>query len=120
MTGTQQTQNSRWETWSLHDPTKKKGVSKKLSDHYLGPYKILEQTSPVLYKLDNMGQKSDIVHADRLKPYRSPSKHSIRNTVRTNKKEEQTEIDVEDTQDTEELIEQLQGFLRPAIRQAKK
>ena len=67
-----------------------------------------------------MGQKSGIVHADRLKPYRSPSKHSIWNTVRTNKKEEQTEIDVEDTQDTEELIEQLQGFLRPDIRQAKK
>ena len=46
----------------LHDPTKKKGVSKKLSDHYLGPFTILEQTSPVLYKLSGMGQKSEIVH----------------------------------------------------------
>ena len=67
-----------------------------------------------------MGQKSDIVHADRLKPYRSPSKHSIRNTAKvTNKNEEQKE-EAEDTQDTEELIEQLQGFLRPDTWRGKK
>ena len=39
---------------------------------------------------------------------------SIRNTAKqTNKKEEQIEEEAEDTQDKEELIEQLQGFLRP-------
>lgn len=33
----------------LHDPSKKKGVSKKLSYHFIGPFTILEQTGPVNY-----------------------------------------------------------------------
>ena len=61
----------------LHDPTKKKGVCKKFSDHFIGPFKILERVGPVTFRLSNIGQKANVVHADRLKPYKSPTSHSI-------------------------------------------
>ena len=59
----------------LQDPTKKKGVCKKLSDHFVGPFTISERVGPVTYKLAGMGQKSDIVHADRLKLYKTPGRN---------------------------------------------
>ena len=63
----------------VHDPTKKAGLTKKLSSHYLGPYNIIEQPSPVLVRLEGMGpQKSSIVHVNRLKLCPDPSKHSLR------------------------------------------
>ena len=39
----------------VHDPTKPKGLTKELADHFKGPYKIIEQKSPVHFILDRMG-----------------------------------------------------------------
>ena len=41
------------------------------SDHFVGPYEVSEKVGPVTNRLAGMGQKSEIVHADRLKPWRS-------------------------------------------------
>ena len=41
----------------LHDPAKKKGVCKKLSDHFIGPFEILEQVGPVTFRLPTRGRK---------------------------------------------------------------
>ena len=57
----------------LQDPTKKKGVCKKLSDQFKGAFTVLERVGPVTFRLADMGKKSDVVHADRLKPYKSPT-----------------------------------------------
>ena len=62
----------------LLDPTKKKEVCKKLSDQFIGPFTVLESVVPVTFRLADMGQKSEVVHADRLKPRESPTKSSIR------------------------------------------
>ena len=63
----------------VHDPTKKSGLTKKLAPHYLGPFTIIEQPSPVLVRLDGLGpQKSNIIHVNRLKLCPEPTKHSIR------------------------------------------
>ena len=79
----------------LHDPTKKVGVSKKLSYQWTGPYEIIAQTGPANFKLTGMGQKAEIVHSDRLKPYPTPSRHAIRDT----EEEEQT-LEEESTEQT--------------------
>jgi hypothetical protein len=63
----------------LHDPTKKKGLSKKLSNHYTGPYTIAKCVNEVNVELEGMGSKSTLVHVNRLKLYPEPSKNSIRN-----------------------------------------
>ena len=63
----------------VHDPTKKKGLTKKLSDHFQGPYTIIEQKSPVQFILEGMGPRtSNLVHANRLKLMPEPSKHTLR------------------------------------------
>ena len=77
-----------------------------------------------------MGKKSDIVHADRLKLYRTPSEHSICRQEDENDEEEET-TPVEQAQEppkkaqkpipeAEDLIEQLQNFLRPSKQKSKK
>lgn len=59
----------------LHNPSKIIGKSPKLDRQFKGPFRILEQTSPVNYKIKLVGEtkrkikKSLIVHVDRLKPF---------------------------------------------------
>ena len=103
----------------LHDSTKKTGVSKKLSYQWLGPFEIIEQTSPVNFRLAGMGRRADIVHSDRLKPYPTPAKNSIRRTqpeghipadhIKSTKKDQTEMIQ----KDTTELIDKIQTFLDP-------
>ena len=99
--------------------TQPKRVSKKLSYQWLGPFEIIEQTSPVNFRLAGMGRRADIVHSDRLKPYPTPTKNSIRRTqpdegtpiehVKNSRK-----IRTDPTQeDTAELIDKIQTFLDP-------
>ncbi|KAF4529267.1 hypothetical protein B566_EDAN015408 [Ephemera danica] len=47
------------------------GVSKKLQPRWLGPFRILDQTGPSTFKIKEIygKQKSQLVNADRLKPY---------------------------------------------------
>lgn len=52
----------------LHDPTVKRGRSKKLDSQYIGPYKITNRTGPVNFEIKR-GRKTQNVHADRLKPF---------------------------------------------------
>lgn len=62
----------------VHDPTNKKGLLKKLSDHYLGPYTLVKQMSPVHFELDGMPvKKAKLVHVNRMKLYPEPDKHSL-------------------------------------------
>ena len=100
----------------LHDPTKKSGVSKKLSYQWMGPFEIIEQTGPANFKLAGMGQKSEIVHSDRLKPYPTPSKHAIRDTTELEQPHQEADIPDPTTdiqQVTEDLIQQIQDYLDP-------
>lgn len=57
-------------------PMKQPGLSSKLLRKYHGPYKVLESTSPVNYKVEPVPPPSDrrrhhreIVHVSRMKPY---------------------------------------------------
>ena len=52
----------------LHDPVKKPGLSKKLSPKHTGPYEIIEQKGPVLYRLNGLPQGTSMpIHANRLR-----------------------------------------------------
>ena len=103
----------------IRDQTKKKGVCKKLSDHFIGPYEITEKVGPVTYRLAGMGQKADLVHADRLKPYKTPGKNSIRTDEKTpNPTEVQPEkktvkkgLTKRAIPAAEELVDKLHSFL---------
>lgn len=54
----------------LHDPTHKKGLSRKLKNPWEGPYLVTEIISDLVYKIKhNSSSKSQIVHHDRLKLY---------------------------------------------------
>ena len=44
---------------------------------FIGPFTVLEPVGPVTFRHADMGQRADVVHADRLKHYKSPTKHSI-------------------------------------------
>lgn len=55
----------------LHDPTKKKGLSRKLRNHWIGPFLIVKKISDVTYKIqESPRSKPKVVHSDRLKPYK--------------------------------------------------
>lgn len=63
----------------MHDPTVKRGLVKKLSHHYLGPYKIAKQMSPVHFELEGMpDKKANLIHVNRMKLYPEPNKYSLR------------------------------------------
>ena len=68
----------------LHDPTKKRGLSRKLREHFIGPCVIKEQLSPVTYRIGNLPdpRMCDVVHSNRLKLIKKPHKHSIRHLPR--------------------------------------
>jgi hypothetical protein len=56
----------------LYDPTTKKGLSSKLTNHWYGPYQIVEMISPVNAKLKIHGKKShQVVHVSRLQKSKS-------------------------------------------------
>lgn len=64
----------------VYTPKNRRGLSKKLSHHWHGPYTIIAKTSPVNYVIraaDN-SRISTTIHVYRLKPYTDPSARPIR------------------------------------------
>ena len=55
----------------VYTPKKKKGLSKKLLYNWFGPYSIVEQSSPVDYRLRSKSNKkvTFAVRANRMKPF---------------------------------------------------
>lgn len=54
----------------LHDATKKEGLSKKLRNHWIGPFLVIKKLSDVTYRIqETQISKPKVVHSDRLKPY---------------------------------------------------
>ncbi|RNA38462.1 Retrovirus-related Pol poly from transposon [Brachionus plicatilis] len=67
--------------WLLND-AKKKGVSKKLSRRWTGPYTVIEKMSDINYRIppDSKGKKK-LVHVNRLKKCNSPPKGKLYDSV---------------------------------------
>ena len=63
----------------VYTPKTKKGLSKKLLHRWFGPYRIVEQSSPVHYRLRTATNKNVTfaVHANRMKPYYDPDLRPI-------------------------------------------
>lgn len=55
----------------VYNPTRKKGISPKLTSHWVGPCAVLEQLSDVVYRVKLCVRGRVVVlHRDRLAPYR--------------------------------------------------
>lgn len=63
----------------VYTPRTKKGLSRKLLHNWLGPYRIVEQSSPVHFRLrtDTNKKLTFAVHANRMKPFIDPSLRPI-------------------------------------------
>ena len=63
----------------VYTPKTKKGLSKKLLYNWFGPYRIVEQSSPVHYRLRSKNNKKVTfsVHANRMKPFVDPALRPI-------------------------------------------
>ena len=63
----------------VYTPKTKKGLSKKLSHNFHGPYRIVNKLSPVHFKLRTLDNRvvSVPVHANRLKPFYDPADRPI-------------------------------------------
>ena len=63
----------------VYTPTTKKGLSKKLLYNWFGPYRIVEQSYPVHYRLRSKNNKkvTFAVHANRMKPFVDPALRPI-------------------------------------------
>ena len=63
----------------VYTPRTKKGLSRKLLHSWLGPYRIVEQSSPVHFRLrtDTNKKVTFAVHANRMKPFIDPSLRPI-------------------------------------------
>ena len=63
----------------VYTPKTKKGLSKKLLHNWFGPYRIVEQSSPVHYRLrtDTNKNVTFAVHANRMKPFIDPNLRPI-------------------------------------------
>ena len=63
----------------VYTPKSKKGLSKKLLHRWFGPYRIVEQSSPVHYRLRTQTNKNVTfaIHANRMKPYYDPDLRPI-------------------------------------------
>ena len=63
----------------VYTPKTRKGLSKKLTHHYHGPYRIVSKLSPVHFKLRTLDNRpvSVPVHANRLKPCYDPTDRPI-------------------------------------------
>ena len=59
----------------VYTPQTKKGLSRKLLHNWLGPYRIVEQSSPVHFRLctDTNKTITFALHANRMKPFIDPS-----------------------------------------------
>ncbi|XP_015762141.1 PREDICTED: uncharacterized protein LOC107341253 [Acropora digitifera] len=64
----------------VYTPKTKKGLSKKLLYNWFGPYRIVEQSSPVHYRLRSKSNKkvTFAVHANRMKPFVDPALRPIK------------------------------------------
>ena len=70
----------------LHQPISKKGVSRKLSRLWTGPFRIVQVISPVNFKIKRIGGfETKTVHMNRLKIFRSPQLYD-RPTYESDKK----------------------------------
>ena len=60
----------------FHDPKRKKSLSPKLQNSWIGPVLIRKKINDILYNIqtDGNAKKINIVHHDRLKPYQGESK----------------------------------------------
>lgn len=60
----------------IYDPVRKKGLSKKLLPKWKGPYEVVKNISPNLYRVRDLsrGVARTNIHVERMKPYvdRSP------------------------------------------------
>ena len=63
----------------VYTPKTKKGLSKKLLHKWFGPYRIIEQSSPVQFRLhtDTNKEVTFVVHANRMKPFIAPGLRPI-------------------------------------------
>ena len=63
----------------VYTPKTKKGLSKKLLYNWFGPYRIVEQSSPVHYRLRSKNNKkvTFAVHANRMKHFVDPTVRRI-------------------------------------------
>jgi len=63
----------------VYTPKTKNGLSKKLLHNWFGPYRIVEQSSPVHYRLrtDTNKNVTFAVHANRMKPFIDPNLRPI-------------------------------------------
>ena len=87
----------------LHDPVKKKGLSRKLHDHYLGPYKVIDKTGERNFRLDGLkGKTHDNIHVDRLKKVKPLHPKSLRT------ENEELEEDIDNNNETEESISEVE------------
>ena len=84
----------------LFTPHVKPGHNKKLSRFFTGPFRILRQTSPVNFEIQQIGKrKKTIVHANRLKSY-NPTTENYREHSWTDDFETETENDNDDKNDS--------------------
>ena len=63
----------------IYTPKTKKGLSRKLLHNWFGPYRIVEQSSPVHFRLrtENNKKVTFAVHANRMKPFVDPALRPI-------------------------------------------
>ena len=63
----------------VYTPNTQKGLSKKLLYNWFGPYRIVEESSPVHYRLRSKNSKkvTFAVHANRMKPFVDPASRPI-------------------------------------------
>ena len=59
----------------VYAPKTKKGLSKKLAYNWFGPYRIVEQSPPVRYRLRSKSNKkvTFALNANRMKPFVRPA-----------------------------------------------
>jgi hypothetical protein len=92
----------------LKNLASKPGISKKLQPIYIGPYRIIEKTSPVNFKIRAVHRPEDeqTVHSERFRPYKVRSAYltindnRIRNRLRAVK--EKPKKDFEPNSESEE------------------
>ena len=62
----------------IYTPRSKKGLSKKLLRNWLGPYRIIERSSPVHFQLcTDTNKVTFAVHSNRMKPFVDPNLRPI-------------------------------------------
>ena len=101
----------------LHDPRKRKGLSRKLAPHYLGPCTIIDQKSPVLFQITGLpdNRMHDVVHVDRLKPFHENHKLSLRNDTNGHDKSSPPPLSDRDPKLTEDTqLTDQQAALNPS------